>query len=43
MKSLAQQLGERFVRGVVLHLSERALPLADRIQSVPVQALWQAR
>lgn len=43
MKSLVADLGERFVRGVVLHLGDSVLPMGDRIQSVPVQALWQAR
>jgi len=43
MKSVAVDLGEQFVRGVVLHLGDSVLPMADRIQSVPVQALWLSR
>jgi hypothetical protein len=33
-------LGDRFVRGVVLHLDERPSPLGDRIIALPVSALW---
>ncbi len=43
MKVLAAELGERFRRGFVLHLGDTALPLADRIQSLPVQSLWLTR
>lgn len=41
MKTLARDLGARFVRGIVLHMGDLVLPMADRIQAVPVQALWQ--
>lgn len=37
---LRDQLGERFVAGVVLHTGPRVLPLGDRIIAAPVAALW---
>ncbi len=37
---LRDKLGERFVRGVVLHMGEHALPHGDRITAVPLSALW---
>jgi predicted AAA+ superfamily ATPase len=37
---LRDRLGERFVRGVVLHLGEHALPHGDRITAAPLSALW---
>ena len=32
--------GERFVRGVVLHLGDAALPFGDRLEAAPVASLW---
>ncbi|MGQ0715941.1 MAG: ATP-binding protein [Pseudonocardiales bacterium] len=37
---LRDQLGERFVVGVVLHTGPRVFPLDDRIIAAPVAALW---
>lgn len=37
---LRDQLGERFVAGVVLHTGPRVFPLDDRIIAAPVAALW---
>lgn len=37
---LRDRLGDRFVHGVVLHLGERATPLADRLTALPIGALW---
>lgn len=40
LAALRDELGDRFVRGVVLHLGERALPFGDRLASWPISALW---
>lgn len=37
---LREQLGPRFVRGIVLHTGPRAYPLADRIVAAPIATLW---
>lgn len=37
---LRDQLGERFVAGVVLHTGTRVFPLDERIIAAPVIALW---
>lgn len=37
---LRDQLGERFLAGVVLHTGPRVFPLDDRIIAAPVAALW---
>jgi predicted AAA+ superfamily ATPase len=40
LTSLRDQLGERFVAGVVLNTGPEALRLSDRIYGVPISALW---
>jgi uncharacterized protein len=42
LAALRDALGERFVRGVVLHLGERPLPFGDRLAAWPISALWSA-
>jgi hypothetical protein len=37
---LRDELGERFVRGVVLHCGQRSFELADRIVAAPMSSLW---
>jgi predicted AAA+ superfamily ATPase len=37
---LRERLGDRFARGIVLHLGERPTPFGDRITALPVSALW---
>ncbi len=37
---LRDQLGERFVRGVVLHTGPRAYQLEERILAAPIATLW---
>ncbi len=37
---LRDQLGERFVRGVVLHTGPRAYEIDDRILAAPIATLW---
>ena len=41
MRLLADRLGARFRRGVVLHLGERAVAFGDRLYAVPVTALFR--
>jgi len=43
LRWLRERLGERFAAGVVLHLGQRASSFGDRIQAVPVSALWGDR
>jgi predicted AAA+ superfamily ATPase len=42
LRSLQELAGERFVRGVVLHLGEAALPFGDRLEAAPLSGLWTA-
>lgn len=37
---LRDQLGERFLAGVVLHTGPNRYPLADRLEAVPISSLW---
>jgi len=37
---LREQLGPRFVRGVVLHTGPRAYEIDDRILAAPIATLW---
>ncbi|WP_243063326.1 ATP-binding protein [Humibacter sp. RRB41] len=41
LASLRDRLGDRFVAGIVLNTSQRALPFGDRLWAVPVPALWE--
>ncbi len=43
LRFLQELTGQRFVRGVVLHLGEAALPFGDRLEALPVAALWSGR
>jgi predicted AAA+ superfamily ATPase len=43
LAALRDALGERFVRGVVLHLGEQPLPFGDRLAAWPISALWSTR
>jgi hypothetical protein len=38
---LRDALGERFVRGVLLHLGEQSLPFGERLSAAPVDTLWR--
>lgn len=40
LAALRDRLGDRFARGVLVHLGERILPQGDRVISLPVQLLW---
>lgn len=41
LRRLADQLGERFVRGVVLHTGPGVVPAGERLHALPVSALWR--
>lgn len=40
LRYLRDQLGDRFVNGVVLHLGPRPQPLGDRLTALPLSTLW---
>ena len=40
LRALQALTGERFVRGVVLHLGDAELPFGERLQALPVSCLW---
>jgi predicted AAA+ superfamily ATPase len=40
LRWLREELGDRFVRGVVLHTGPRAYEIDDRIVAAPICALW---
>ena len=41
-RKFSNTLGQRFVRGVVLHDGEAALPFGERFHALTVSRLWQA-
>lgn len=41
LQDLAETLGSRFVRGVVLYTGERIVPFSEKIFAMPVQGLWR--
>jgi hypothetical protein len=38
---LAETLGKRFVRGVVLYTGDRAVPFSDKVVALPMTSLWR--
>ncbi len=42
LRSLQELAGDRFLRGVVLHLGNAALPFGDRLEAAPLSSLWTA-
>jgi predicted AAA+ superfamily ATPase len=40
---MRDELGDRFVAGVVFHTGPRAFSLGDRITALPISAIWAAR
>jgi len=42
LRALRDQLGKRFVGGVVLYLGDRVVPSGDKLWLVPLPALWAA-
>ena len=41
LKHLQQELGDRFVKGIVLYTGETYIPLGDNIFALPVSSLWE--
>ncbi|RTI01613.1 ATP-binding protein [Thermus scotoductus] len=41
LRSLAQALGPRFHRGVVLYLGRETVPFAKNLHALPLEALWR--
>ena len=37
---MRDELGDRFIAGVVFHTGPRAFPLGDRITALPISAIW---
>jgi uncharacterized protein len=37
---LAETLGKKFTRGVVLYTGDRVVPFSEKVLAVPIQALW---
>lgn len=37
---LAETLGKKFLRGVVLYTGDRVVPFSERVFAMPIQALW---
>lgn len=42
LRHLADALGDRFVRGIVLYTGDQVVPFAPRLLAVPVSTLWSA-
>jgi hypothetical protein len=42
LRALAEDAGDRFVRGCVLYRGEQVLPFGERLLAMPVRALWRA-
>ncbi|MHB1463721.1 MAG: ATP-binding protein [Thermoleophilia bacterium] len=40
LDSLAEVAGKQFVRGIVLYMGDTMLPFGNRLQAVPLSALW---
>ena len=40
LRWLREQLGERFAAGIVVHLGDISASFGDRIQVLPLSALW---
>ena len=40
LRQLQAAVGDRFVRGLVLHDHDRITPFAERLQAAPLSILW---
>jgi hypothetical protein len=38
---MREQLGDRFVAGVVFHTGPQAFTLAKRVTAIPIAAIWE--
>lgn len=41
LQNLAEALGPRFLRGIVLYTGDRVVPFSEKIFALPVQGLWR--
>ncbi|MEO8540167.1 MAG: ATP-binding protein [bacterium] len=41
MEFLRDELGDRFIRGILLYTGEHTLPFGDRIWAMPIDGLWR--
>jgi len=41
LKALAEEVGQKWIRGVVLYTGPDVIPFASNLHGVPVQALWR--
>ncbi|HUT09597.1 MAG TPA: hypothetical protein VMY42_03805 [Thermoguttaceae bacterium] len=40
LTALADAVGKRFVRGVVLYTGEVSVPFGERLYALPIHSLW---
>jgi predicted AAA+ superfamily ATPase len=43
LRSLAEDAGRKFVRGVLLYLGDHVLPFGDKLAAVPINEIWASR
>ena len=43
LRLLTEELGKRFLRGVVLYTGETVVPYAPNLHALPIRSLWQSR
>jgi predicted AAA+ superfamily ATPase len=41
LKALAEAIGDRFLRGIVLHTGRESIPFGSSLYAMPVDALWR--
>lgn len=42
LKSFAEDLNDKFIRGIVLYTGEHVLPFGKNLYAVPIHALWES-
>ena len=40
LKALAEAMGSRFLRGVVLYAGSQTVPFGERLHALPLSAFW---
>ena len=43
LRRLAERVGDRWVRGILLYLGSEAVAFGDRLHALPVSAVWESR
>lgn len=41
LRAIAEAVGSRFVRGIVLYAGPQVIPFGERLHAVPLSLLWQ--